>query len=68
MVKATAERIKGAGMNRVGLLGTRFTMESSFYRDRLGSYGIETVIPDLTEREFINRTIIEELCRGIIVS
>jgi len=64
---AAAEQIMSAGMNKVGLLGTRFTMEEDFYRQRLQErYGIEVLIPDSEEREVVHRTIYDELCLGRI--
>lgn len=65
---ATAERIRAAGRRRVGLLGTRFTMEQDFYRGRLESrHGLEVVVPGASDREEVDRIIYEELCRGRIV-
>jgi len=64
----TAEAIKRAGYARIGLLGTRFTMEDDFYVDRLrGQHGLEVLVPDATEREVIHRVIYEELCLGRLV-
>ncbi len=63
---ATAEKIKEKGVKRVGLLGTKFTMEMDFYRERLTRHGIETLVPPPREREYINRVIYEELVKGII--
>jgi aspartate racemase len=63
----TADRIRAAGMRTVGLLGTRYTMEMDFYRDRLKErHGIEVRIPGSADRETINRVIFDELCRGIV--
>ena len=63
IVDATGERIRAAGMTRVGLLGTRFTMEDNFYRDRLAEkYGLDVLIPDEDERRLIHAVIYEELC------
>ncbi|TVP49052.1 MAG: aspartate/glutamate racemase family protein [Halomonas sp.] len=62
---ATAERLKADGVTRVGLLGTRFTMEQDFYTGRLKKqFGIEVVLPDQVERDAIHRVIFEELCQG----
>jgi aspartate racemase len=62
---ATAQEIKGAGIDRVGLLGTKFTMEQEFYRDRLvEQHGIQVLIPNDRERETVHRVIYEELCVG----
>lgn len=64
---ATAEKVKLAGLKRVGLLGTRFTMEEDFYRGRLaGQFGLEVVIPNIEDRETVHRIIYEELCVGLI--
>ncbi|MDX1558280.1 MAG: aspartate/glutamate racemase family protein [Marinobacter sp.] len=61
---ATAQVLKKDGVTRVGLLGTRFTMEQAFYRDRLEAAGIEVLTPDEKQREAVHRIIYEELCRG----
>ena len=63
---ATAEEIKKKGLKKVGLLGTKFTMEGDFYRKRFEKHGIETVIPSEDEREIIHRIIYDELVIGII--
>jgi aspartate racemase len=64
---ATAEKVKQASLQRVGLLGTRFTMEEDFYRGRLtGRFGLEVVIPNIEDRETVHRIIYEELCVGTI--
>jgi aspartate racemase len=60
----TAAAIKADGLSRVGLLGTRFTMEQDFYRARLASHGIEVLIPDEAARALIHRVIYDELCQG----
>jgi len=62
---ATAESISSAGLMRVGLLGTRFTMEQEFYRGRLEErHGLKVTVPPEPDRESIHRIIFEELCRG----
>ncbi len=63
---ATAEKIKERGLRRVGLLGTKFTMEMDFYRERLARHGIDILVPPAREREYINRVIYEELVKGIL--
>ncbi|GEN28346.1 aspartate racemase [Halovibrio variabilis] len=64
---ATAEKLTADGMTRVGLLGTRFTMEQDFYIGRLEKqFGIEVVVPDQPERDTIHRVIFDELCQGHI--
>jgi len=62
---ATADAIRAAGLKKVGLLGTRFTMERDFYAGRLRDHcGIETVIPDETDRRIVHDVIYRELCVG----
>lgn len=63
---ATAAAIGQKGLGTVALLGTRFTMEQAFYRDRLRMHGIETIVPDGAGREWMHRVIYEELCRGVV--
>jgi aspartate racemase len=64
---ATAQRIKAAGLTRVGLLGTRFTMEQDFYKGRLvEKHGLEVLTPDEVEREIVHCVIYDELCLGLI--
>lgn len=64
---ATAEQLTADGITRVGLLGTRFTMEQDFYIGRLEKqFGIEVVVPDQSERDTIHRVIFDELCQGRI--
>jgi aspartate racemase len=64
---ATAGAVKDAGMARVGLLGTRFTMEEDFYKGRLTErHGIEVLIPEAADRRIVDRVIYEELCLGDI--
>lgn len=65
----TATEIKRAGHSTVGLLGTRFTMEQAFYRDRLTErHGLRVIVPDLEDRETVHRIIYEELCLGVVNS
>jgi aspartate racemase len=61
---ATAQAVRSAGIARVGLLGTRFTMEQDFYVDRLASHGLEVLVPPPADREEIHRVIYAELCQG----
>jgi len=64
---ATAHRVKAAGLNTIGLLGTRFTMEHDFYKRRLvEKHGLNVIIPNGSDRETIHRVIYEELCLGIV--
>jgi len=66
VVDPTAFAIAKAGLSRVGLLGTAFTMEKAFYRDRLEVAGIEVLIPNDGDRRKIHRVIYEELVAGKI--
>ena len=64
---ATGELLVKDGIKRVGLLGTRFTMEQAFYKNRLSDkFGIDVVIPDEAEREIVHQVIYTELCLGQI--
>jgi aspartate racemase len=64
---ATAQKIKAASLRKIGLLGTRFTMEQDFYKGRLtDTHDLEVLTPDITERETIHRVIYDELCQGIV--
>jgi aspartate racemase len=64
---ATAEKIRAHGLERVGLLGTRFTMEEDFYRGRLvEQHGLEVLIPDEEQRAAVHRVIYDELIVGKI--
>ena len=66
---ATAETIKSKGLTKIGLLGTRFTMEEQFYRGRLESkHGLTVLIPNEEDREIIHRVIYDELCLGEVKS
>jgi aspartate racemase len=63
----TAEAIKAAGLTTIGLLGTRFTMEQAFYRERLETaHGIEVLVPDEAGRALVHQVIYDELCLGVI--
>jgi aspartate racemase len=64
LVDVTARAIRRAGLNRVALLGTRFTMGEGFYRDRMAGHGIETLVPDEAGQTLVDRVIYEELVRG----
>ncbi len=67
IVDATAAEIKKAGLRKVGLLGTRFTMEQEFYKGRLRErHGIEALVPEKEDRELVHRVIMDELSRGIV--
>ncbi|MEU6820682.1 aspartate/glutamate racemase family protein [Streptomyces atriruber] len=67
LADATAEAVRAAGVTRVGLLGTAFTMEQEFYRERLAGHGqLEVLVPDQAGRDVVHRVIYEELCLGIV--
>ena len=64
---ATAEKIKADGIDKIALLGTRFTMEEDFYKGRLvDQYALEVIIPSAAQMEIVHRVIYDELCAGII--
>jgi aspartate racemase len=64
---ATARSITAQGLHRIGLLGTRFTMEEDFYTGRLAErFGLEVLTPDPAARELVHRVIFDDLCLGQI--
>jgi aspartate racemase len=64
---ATAQQLNADGISRVGLLGTRFTMEQDFYKSRLiDKFGIDVVIPTAEARQIVHHVIYDELCLGVI--
>ena len=64
---ATAQRVKEAGIEKIGLLGTRFTMEEDFYKGRLSQkYGLTAMVPAAPDREIVHRIIYDELVLGQI--
>ncbi|WP_127590431.1 aspartate/glutamate racemase family protein [Paenibacillus lautus] len=65
---ATANQIREQGIRTVGLLGTKYTMEQNFYKQRLESNHIKVLIPNEQDREIVNKVIYEELCLGHIQS
>ena len=62
----TAAAVRAAGVHRVGLLGTAFTMEQPFLSDRLAAKGLHVLVPDPVDRAEVHRVIYEELCLGIV--
>lgn len=62
----TAQAIKRAGFTTVGLLGTGFTMDQPFYRERLESHGLKVLLPSAEDRATVHRIIYDELCLGIV--
>lgn len=67
IVAATCEAAQSRGLTRLGLLGTRFTMQSSFYRDALSNKEIELVVPGEEEQAWIHEKYMRELLQGIIL-
>ncbi len=61
---STAKEIQKKGIQKVALLGTKYTMEKDFFRDILNKHAIETIIPDVEERDEIHRIIYDELAQG----
>lgn len=67
IVDATAEAIKDEGFNKVGLIGTQFSMTKPFYREGLKKHGIDVVIPSKNDRDYIVKVIFEELSIGKLI-
>ncbi|HEX2996158.1 MAG TPA: aspartate/glutamate racemase family protein [Anaerolineales bacterium] len=64
---ATAQKIRDAGIKKIGLLGTRYTMDHDFYKGRLiDKFSLDVLVPDNEDREIIHRVIYDELCLGIV--
>jgi aspartate racemase len=67
LVDAVAREIEKQSIKKVGLLGTKFTMERDFFKDRLLGFGIETLLPDAADREFIHNSIYDQLGKDIFL-
>ena len=67
IAEATAKAIKAGNFAKAGLMGTRQTMEMDFYKDKLNNYGIEVILPDPEDREYVDTTIRGELVKGIFL-
>jgi aspartate racemase len=67
IAEATAASIQKKGLKTVGLLGTKYTMELDFFKDKLKSFGITTLIPDLFDRDLIHAAIYNELGKGLLL-
>ena len=63
----TARAVRQAGLHKVGLLGTRFSMEQPFLVERLATQGLECLVPGEAGRAEVHRVIFEELCRGQVL-
>lgn len=68
LADATAAAVVDAGVSTVALLGTRYTMEEAFYRERLETYGLQVLVPDEPDRTMIHDVIFSELVRGVVSS
>ncbi len=66
LADATAQEVKAQGVDKIALLGTRYTMEMDFYKERLARHGLKILIPNDAERMIVNNVIYNELCQGII--
>ena len=66
LADATADAVRAAGIERVALLGTRFTMEEPFYRERLEDRGLTVDVPGTDDRRLVDRVIFDELVRGVV--
>jgi aspartate racemase len=64
----TANSINQAGLDKVGLLGVRKTMEGTFYSDRLKTHGIDTIVPELSEQNVIHHFLMDEVVKGVFSS
>lgn len=60
-----ANAVQAAGLHTVALLGTGFTMEKSFYKDRISGHGLNVLVPGEADRALIHRAIFEELAQGV---
>ncbi len=66
LADATSQAVRRAGLTTVGLLGTAFTMEQAFYRDRLASGGLTVLIPPPDDRADVHQIVYDELCVGVV--
>ncbi len=66
LADTTAAAVREEGLRTVGLLGTAFTMEQDFYRDRLAGHGLTVLVPGEDDRALVHRVIYDELCLGVV--
>lgn len=66
IVDVVADAVRAAGLSRVGLLATAFTMEQDFFSDRMAGHGVDVIVPSAEERAYVHKVIYEELCLGIV--
>lgn len=62
----TAEALREKGVRQAALLGTLYTMEQSFFRERLQAHGVDMIVPDTADRQDVHDIIFDELCQGVI--
>lgn len=67
IAEVTADKVLSQKISKVALLGTKFTMTQDFYKESLKSRGLEVIIPDEPDMDFINQVIFEELCQGVVL-
>lgn len=67
VIDATGNHVRNKGITKVGLLGTKYTMELDFYKKKLAEKGIEVITPDLQDRDILQDIIYDELCKGIVM-
>lgn len=65
IAEETAKEIVRQKISKIGLLGTKFTMENSFFKDRLSRSGIESIVPESADKDYIHASIFNELTRGV---
>ncbi len=66
LADTTAQAVTRAGLGKVALLGTAFTMRQDFYRDRLAAHGLEVIVPEAADQAVVHQVIFDELCVGTI--
>ncbi|HLU42863.1 MAG TPA: aspartate/glutamate racemase family protein [Microthrixaceae bacterium] len=66
LADVTADAVRAGGIERVALLGTAFTMEQPFYRERLASHGLDVLVPEADDRAEVHRVIFDELVHGVV--
>lgn len=66
IVDVVAESARAQGIHTLALLGTQYTMEQSFYKERLAKWEINVLVPSESERKMVHQVIFDELCQGIV--
>jgi len=67
IIDATTVKAKAMGLQRLGLLGTRYTMSDGFYHDRIRQSGLTVIVPDPADQAIVHRIIVDELVRGQLI-